>query len=313
MPSAILSTESASNDPEEDLGEFILIDDLFKARAKDKVQRPLVAFPKSERGVSDFEYFTGRDLDRFVEHTAKHYLEVGLKIGEYARVALLGPTNLEWFATLFGLLRAGLAVVTLSARISAQAIVNLMSEAQCDTIIHADTSHLLRVVDQVKDQGSFETVPILPRIGFDRPLTSDPPIIRDIDKAKEAERLIIIMHSSGSTGLPKPIYTNHNRYVQSINPVNPGTRDFMTLPITIYFLNANLPLTRDNVNEAMTAARPDAVYAVPYILKLLAENPESIEVLRSCHEVMTLGSRCPDELGDSLVNQGVNLCNFLGS
>ncbi|KAL8799309.1 MAG: hypothetical protein Q9182_005984 [Xanthomendoza sp. 2 TL-2023] len=76
---------------------------------------------------------------------------------------------------------------------------------------------------------------------------------------------------------------------------------------TIYFLNPNLPLTQDNVTEAMTAARPDAVYAVPYILKLLAEHPRSIEVLRSCYQIMTVGSQCPDELGDRLVDQGINL------
>lgn len=82
---------------------------------------------------------------------------------------------------------------------------------------------------------------------------------------------------------------------------------------TVYFPNANLPLTSQNITEALTVARPDAVYAVPFILKLLAEEPRSIELLRSCREVMTVGSRCPDELGDRLVEQGVNLCNSFGS
>ncbi|KAL8991869.1 MAG: hypothetical protein Q9169_007580, partial [Polycauliona sp. 2 TL-2023] len=234
MPAVDLSTENRENGPEEereDLGEFILIDDLFRTRAKDIIQKPLIAFPKSDRGISDFECFTGRDLDRFVEHAARHYMAMELKLNEHARVALLGPTNIEWIATFFGLLRAGFAVVTLSPRISAQAIVKLMSETHCETIVHAETSQLLRVIGLVADETSIKTLALLCRTGFDRPPSNEPPLVRDIDKAKEAERLAVIMHSSGSTGLPKPIYTNHKRYVQSLNPVSPGSRDFMTLPI----------------------------------------------------------------------------------
>ncbi|KAL8799308.1 MAG: hypothetical protein Q9182_005983 [Xanthomendoza sp. 2 TL-2023] len=233
MPTAVLPTEHGGNDPE-NLGDFVLLDDIFRSRAKDKVQQPLLAFPQSERGVSDFVSFTGRDLDRFIENTARYYLNVGLKAQQnhLARVALLGPTTIEWIATLFGLLRAGFAVLTLSPRISAQAIVNLMSETQCESIIHADAPQCLRLVNQITvDAADIQTISMLGKTGFDRPLTDEPPLARDIDRAKEAGRLVIIMHSSGSTGLPKAIYSNHKRFVQPNSTVSPGTRDFMTLPM----------------------------------------------------------------------------------
>ncbi|KAL8663293.1 MAG: hypothetical protein Q9168_008120 [Polycauliona sp. 1 TL-2023] len=231
MPAKDLSVENGGNAPEEHLGDFTLLDDLFKIRAKDRIQKPLIAFPKSHRGISDFEYFTGRDLDRYVENAAGHYLGMELKLNEHARVAVLGPTNIEWIATFFGLLRAGFAVVTLSPRISAQAVMKLMSETRCETIVHAETLQLLEVVELVVDRTSIKTLPMLPRTGFDRPPSNEPLPVRNVDKAKEADRLAVIMHSSGSTGLPKPIYTNHKRYTQSLNPVGPGDRDFMTLPI----------------------------------------------------------------------------------
>ncbi|CAO1598011.1 hypothetical protein XANCAGTX0491_001788 [Xanthoria calcicola] len=330
MSAVNLSLENGGNGPEEDLGEIILIDDLFRLRAKDKVQKPLIAFPKSESSVSDFEYFTGRDLDRFVEHAARHYLGLGLKLNEHARVAILGPTNIEWIATCFGLLRAGFAVVLLSPKLSAQAIINLLSETRCETAVHAESPQLNGVIEHVADQTSIMAIPILRRTGFDVPPSREPLLVRDIDKAKEADRSAIILHSSGSTGLPKPMYTNQKRYVQLSNPIGPGARDFMTLPMhhafpmimlprqmysrrTVFFPNANLPLTSQNITEALTVARPDAVYAVPFILKMLAEQPSSVELLRSCTEVATVGSRCPDELGHRLVEQGVHLCNEFGS
>ncbi|KAL8649833.1 MAG: hypothetical protein Q9226_005412 [Calogaya cf. arnoldii] len=300
MPAVNLSADNGGNGPEEDPGGLTLIDDIFKARVKDKDQKPLIAFPKSERSVSDFEYFTARDLDRFIEHAARYYLGQKFKLNEHSRVALLGPTNIEWIATLFGLLRAGFAVVTLSPKVSAQAIINLMSETRCETIVHAESPPLNGIIEHVAGQVSIMTCPILRRTGFDRPPSDEPLLVREVDKAQEANRLAIIMHSSGSTGLPKPIYTSHKRYVRSMIPVGPGDRDFMTLPI-------------HNMTEALTVAQSDAVYAVPFILKILAERPRGIELLRSCREVTTVGSRCPDELGDRLVKQGVHLCNFLGS
>ena len=66
-------------DNSESLGDFYLLDDVFKLRAADKIQIPLLAFPKSERAVAEFEYFTGQDMDRFIDVAAKHYQEVNLK------------------------------------------------------------------------------------------------------------------------------------------------------------------------------------------------------------------------------------------
>ena len=66
-------------DSSESLGDFYLLDDVFKLRAADKIQIPLLAFPKSERAVAEFEYFTGQDMDRFIDVAAKHYQEVNLK------------------------------------------------------------------------------------------------------------------------------------------------------------------------------------------------------------------------------------------
>ena len=65
--------------PTSGLGEMQILDDLLQLRAADRDQIPLLAFPKSGRGVTDYEHFTGKDLDSFVDHAAKHYMRCGLK------------------------------------------------------------------------------------------------------------------------------------------------------------------------------------------------------------------------------------------
>ena len=74
-----------------------------------------------------------------------------------------------------------------------------------------------------------------------------------------------------------------------------------------------MPQTHDHLVSAIQAAQPEIVYAVPYVLKLLAEKADGIKVLRNCKLVSTTGSRCPDELGDLLTEAGVHLGCMYGS
>ena len=59
--------------------DFTMSDDLLRLRAADKIQVPLLCFPKSERGSVDYEEFNGRDIDRFVDQAAKYYMRCGLQ------------------------------------------------------------------------------------------------------------------------------------------------------------------------------------------------------------------------------------------
>ena len=67
-----------------ELEDFLIADDLLRARASDKIQTPLLCFPRSERGVIDYEGFTGSDIDRFVDHAAKYYFMHGLQPVSFA-------------------------------------------------------------------------------------------------------------------------------------------------------------------------------------------------------------------------------------
>ena len=82
---------------------------------------------------------------------------------------------------------------------------------------------------------------------------------------------------------------------------------------TVFFLNPDLPVTCESLTAAIREAKPSALCAVPYTLKLLGEQQSGIEVLRTCEQVISTGSQCPDDLGDFLVEKGVNLATFMGA
>jgi len=61
-----------------DYSDFRLLHDVFRQRAADPIQKPLMAFPKSPRGVADFEYHTGKDLDQYTDEAAWAYTKANM-------------------------------------------------------------------------------------------------------------------------------------------------------------------------------------------------------------------------------------------
>jgi acyl-CoA synthetase (AMP-forming)/AMP-acid ligase II len=138
-----------------------------------------------------------------------------------------------------------------------------------------------------------------------------------------------MLHSSGSTGLPKPVsYTNARLLITVLTAQNMIA--FQSLPFshahglvtysqaiwgrkTIYLFNARVPQTNDTLTRAIVAVQPEVVWTVPYVLKLLAEKKEGIEMLKKCFIVSSSGSRCPDDLGDLLTDAGVFVGLLFGS
>ena len=79
LPASRVQDQKEGASPADDLGTFNFLDEVFRCRAADKIQTPLMAFPKSERGAADFEYFNGQDLDRFTDRAAWHYTAENLR------------------------------------------------------------------------------------------------------------------------------------------------------------------------------------------------------------------------------------------
>lgn len=50
---------------------------LLRQRAIDEDQTPLIAFPKTRQGITDYEPITGEALNRFVDGAAKCLIQNG--------------------------------------------------------------------------------------------------------------------------------------------------------------------------------------------------------------------------------------------
>jgi acyl-CoA synthetase (AMP-forming)/AMP-acid ligase II len=82
---------------------------------------------------------------------------------------------------------------------------------------------------------------------------------------------------------------------------------------SIHLYNADLPLTKDYLVKVMREHKFEIFYGVPYALKLLSESEEGMDLLKQLKVVMYGGSACPDDLGNTLVDHGVNLIGHYGA
>ncbi|KAG5951347.1 putative NRPS-like protein biosynthetic cluster [Claviceps sorghi] len=308
---------------------------LLYQRAIDENQTPLLAFPRSKNAATDFELVSGRTLYRFVNEAAKSLASKGLASvdpDEQVVVGVCAPTDLDYLVTIFALVQLGYIPMQISPRLAPDAMVKLLKTVQnpgqrlvllCGSGLAAEKMQVLRQ--------DLEVYPLATRGEYHQGADTDEvhAPTNTANHASSYDRPCIILHSSGSTGLPKPIDYSHRKLLNAATYA-PDATAFVTLPFshslgmmsymqalaagrTMFAMSGHVPQTHATVTAALAEARPDIVWTVPYVLKLLAEQPEGIEALRKCRFVSSGGSRLPDELGDLLTRHGVHVASQFGS
>ena len=306
------------------------ITELLSLRARDFPNEPIFGYPSDQLEYLEYTY---SDLVRIPSLAARSYaslLPVRNESKQEAHVvALLGPSNLDYFFTLLALSRLGFTVLFLSTRISEAAYLSLLNVTKCHHLVVDPTFHkTAKALASVKND--LEVIDIVPRdkylAGYIDTATDSEPRL-DLDA--ESSNVAWIIHSSGSTGLPKPIYQTHKAALRNYDQ-SMKMRGFVTLPLfhafglsnvfrgitagkKIYIYNASLPLTSKNLLKILTDHSFEIFLAVPYALKLLSETQEGIDALAALKLVMFGGSACPDALGDLLTESGVNLISHYGT
>lgn len=244
-------------------------------------------------------------------------------------MALLAASNVDYIISFFALSRLGYTVLSLSLRITPAAIINLLLKTNCSTIVHGHFPIVESTLRKVKRVAFVNSVSAPIRSDYDRPSSGEPRFFREYNREEENKRIALIIHSSGSTGLPKPVMLSHEALLTHPTQGS-GLHNFNALPWyhlygistslqamwmrkIAYLYNTSLPLTADHLVAVIEAVRPEAVHVVPYALGLMAEKDRGVEALKTCKVVTAAGARTPDELGDRLVRVGINLGIVFGT
>ncbi|KAH7139791.1 hypothetical protein B0J13DRAFT_478097 [Dactylonectria estremocensis] len=306
------------------------INEFLVFQAQSIPDTPLIAYPSSKLGASDFVDYTAKQLDDFADSAAKTLASQGLKPTKLRSnkadvVGILGPSNLDYIVNLLALSRMGFSVLFLSTRLPTEAYISLLEKTECTRILAAPK--LETVVESIQESYPVQSFPMTSQSVWSHNASTR--FKRQTELVDEENTVSFIVHSSGSTGLPKPIYQTHRQCLSNY-ATGSGMRAFVTLPLfhnhglsTMFrgmvtgkrtaIYNANLPLTNGHLVAAMKAADFESFHCVPYALKVLAETPEGIAALAKAKLVLFGGSSCPDDLGDLLVKNDVNIVSHYGA
>ncbi|KAF9223036.1 acetyl-CoA synthetase-like protein [Gyrodon lividus] len=284
-------------------------------------------------------------------HRIAHALRPARQGDEGQVVMLIANTDtILHHAAVAGMSIAGLVPFLVSPRNSAAAVANMMTKTNCSRIVTLHHAHQ-SLIDGIRGDGSrggliFDELPTLgyafPRLGNEvesDPFDAYPPPGSRPDLDKPA----IYIHSSGSTGFPKPIAHSYKVQIHWMTqPVMEGFRfisaprrlGVMALPafhsygmqVQLYFPIASLATavlypprsgtdprtppvipTSDNILETVRKTKCKILAIVPTFLEQWATSKDAVDELRKLDLVMYGGGPLAVKVGNALCAAGVTI------
>ncbi|KAG2361461.1 putative aminoadipate reductase, partial [Suillus spraguei] len=275
-------------------------------------------------------------------------------------VALISNSDTILYQTVFmGIIFAGLVPFPMSPRNSAAAVTRMMQKTRCRRLITTQDS-LAFLIDGVKAgfvSGATETsqlqvdeIPALkdlyPALVSGTPNEEIDPY-SSLDSPSSENDVLFYLHSSGSTGFPKPIPMTNLTAVHWC--LSPPIMDRINVPASIRVCTASLPSfhtfgvyfqlflpittlrsvsiypptsfldplaapvipNSQNILNSVLNTNSSTLAVVPAFLEQWALSPSAIDVLKTIECVFYGGGPLAPKVGNSLVNAGVKVsCGY---
>lgn len=238
-------------------------------------------------------------LDALSDCYARGFSHYGIERG--ARVALMVPPGLDFFALFFALFKAGIVPVLIDPGIGLKALKQCLGEAEPEAFIGVTKAQLARVLLRWSPASIRRSITIGPRLAWGGITLADltrrgggsgPPVLADT----EADEMAAILFTSGSTGIPKGVVYRHRHFVAQVDllrdtfGIKPGEVDLATFPPFALFDPA---LGMTTVVPYMDPTRP--AQAKPAYLVQAIEQFSVSNLFGSPALLKVLGSHCSEQ------------------
>ncbi|KAI1073845.1 hypothetical protein F5B20DRAFT_478457 [Whalleya microplaca] len=294
---------------------------------------------------------TNDPSDGFLDITAKTfaqavdrcswYIEKNLGRGQgFPTLTYLGPQDVVYGILVLACIKTGYKLLLNSPRNTLEAHLSLFEKMDCNTFL-LPLNFPLPVVKQILAARQMRVLEIPGMQDWVEDGPSEPyPYTKTYAEAQHEP--FAVMHTSGSTGIPKPVVQTHGTYSTldqftllpslGYKPTHPtmcaGTRIYlgfplfhtggmgMLLPASIYInftvVLGSYPPSADIVNSIHVHGNVESSCVAPMILVDLVKDPEYLENLGRLKFITFGGGPLPQATGD-LISTKTRLVNCVGS
>ncbi|KAI0357816.1 acetyl-CoA synthetase-like protein [Trametes cingulata] len=327
----------------------VTIHELYDWHAKENPNHPLFIYHDGEK----LEFITYSAANRAIDRAARYVLS-GLgpnaatqSDGKRPTVAILANAyTVTYFCTAIGLIRAGCVAFFISTRNAAAGVADMLKKTgTCQLIVSRDSvlrgvaEDALKLLPEgqiaVRDMPVFED--LFPADGAPKKEAFEGDV--DFPEVHDLQAPAIILHSSGSTGHPKPLPWTHQRLLVCGRepllcdvdtsrcimgchgvPMFHGMGAFLYsgAPVCGYIIATFKPgtppifPTPDRVWQGIVNTKADYSFSVPSFIEEWARDPEKVMVLKRMRGLIFGGAPLNQQVGDALASQGVNLFTVYG-
>ncbi|PLB54119.1 NRPS-like enzyme [Aspergillus steynii IBT 23096] len=304
--------------------------------------QPLGIIPNGSDIKDGFRHLTAKELADAVNATAWWIeKEIGKGTGEET-VAYMGNNDIRYLLFILACHKTSHKLLLPSTRLSNDAYEHILNVTGCKTFFFS--TKFERRVSEIKELRPDTLYKEVPGVGdIVKAMGVQPhPFSKSFEEAEDQAALII--HSSGTTGMPKPIPLTHgylatidfNKHVAdragrpsttpncftSSQPILATTPAFHLMGLLPYmhaiyfqipFVNLpDKPLSVELMIDAIRATRPAGALLPPSLLDDMSQSQEALECLGTLDSVYFAGAPLSRETGDK-ISKHTQLISVIGS
>ncbi|KAI1505473.1 acetyl-CoA synthetase-like protein [Biscogniauxia marginata] len=311
-------------------------------------QQPDLTYAFTPLTINVRDSFKAVTFSEIANATNRLAIWIQTNIGRSSRfdtIAYMGLGDLRYVAVFLAAVKCGYKVLLPSLRNSAWMNASLLKQTDCSHVLYAPEVEAL-VNPLLKERPDLRIHKVLPLEELIRSDAKHYPFDKEYEDAKWDP--ILILHSSGSTGPPKPIHMNHATFAVGDNDRNllsvPGKVNqnwalwdfpkkevfFSAFPafhlagfcsmimLPIYYSNATLvlapptrPPTGQMLNAIMDYFTLKSIFCPPIIAEQLVQEPGGVDKCKDLKFLLYAGGPLSQAAGTAL-SKVTDVCQFYG-